>query len=81
MKAATVRRTFLRTSAATAVSVSAAATAKVPHERIKIGQLGTKHAHARGKLDTILKLSGLPGTSTGNPSSGWNSRRFTGELR
>jgi predicted dehydrogenase len=57
MKAARSRRTFLRTSAATAVSVSAAATAKGPHERIKIGQLGTKHAHARGKLETILKLS------------------------
>ncbi|MCA9122696.1 MAG: Gfo/Idh/MocA family oxidoreductase [Planctomycetaceae bacterium] len=29
------------------------------HQRIKVGQIGTKHAHASGKMDTLRKFSDL----------------------
>lgn len=50
------RRDFLRAStaaglAAGGLSVSAAASAKPP--RIRIGQIGTAHAHAAGKMDAM----------------------------
>ncbi len=52
------RRQFLGTTIITAVSgsqISLGADAKP----IKIGQIGTKHAHAAGKLDAILKYPQL----------------------
>lgn len=48
------RRRFLAaTSAAVAASAISPAIAAAP--RIRIGQIGTKHAHAAGKLEAILK--------------------------
>ena len=54
------RRTFLSAGAAT---VALASTMRAPANpgpaRIKIGQIGTSHPHALGKLDTILKYPQL----------------------
>ena len=55
------RRRFLA-----AASFGAAAPALAPHlvaaesiQRIRIGQIGTKHAHAAGKLSALRSLDGL----------------------
>ena len=53
------RRTFLTAGIATIASVPLCPAADPDPSRIKIGQIGTKHAHARGKLETILKFSDL----------------------
>lgn len=58
----TPRRTFLKT-AATATAGSLLATPAItrasdrPHRRIKIGQIGTGHAHAGGKMNALRKLA------------------------
>ncbi|MDB6072439.1 MAG: hypothetical protein JWO89_79 [Verrucomicrobiaceae bacterium] len=49
------RRTFLSTAiASSAVSLAGAAESKV-----RVGQIGTQHAHAAGKMEGLRKLSGL----------------------
>lgn len=57
------RREFLQASAAGAVAAAAASSFKQtraeekPPGRIKVGQIGTAHDHASGKLQTLKKLS------------------------
>ena len=49
------RRHFLQTAAVAGIGLSLSRTAIAAPERIKIGQIGTKHAHAHGKMDAIRK--------------------------
>jgi len=58
------RRRFLATTAAGADAVAAGQwlppyviAGERPKERIKIGQIGTAHEHASGKMQTFRKLS------------------------
>lgn len=58
------RRQFLANAARSGAAVaagqwlgSAATAAESPTQRIKIGQIGTGHEHASGKMDTFRKLS------------------------
>jgi predicted dehydrogenase len=55
------RREFLKTTGASAlVSLPwPANAAHLPQERIRVGQIGTRHAHASGQLQTILALPEL----------------------
>ena len=53
LKNLSTRRTFLATTAGSLAASSTLIAADKP--RIKIGQIGTKHPHAAGKLDAILK--------------------------
>jgi len=50
------RRDFMLTTAAGLAAAPALLGAEADKPRIKIGQLGTKHAHASGKLKSILKF-------------------------
>ena len=56
------RREFLQASGAAAVGMAAAASFEQTHAaekqpgRIKVGQIGTAHDHASGKLQTLKKL-------------------------
>lgn len=53
------RRDFLRTTAAaSATAMTAASYGRTPgaNDRIRIGQIGTGHAHASGKLEAIREL-------------------------
>jgi predicted dehydrogenase len=56
MNSTPTRRTFLATGTAALAASSCLQAEEEPKPRIKIGQLGTKHAHALGKLDTIQKF-------------------------
>jgi predicted dehydrogenase len=49
------RRDFLHTSAALALTTAAGITAE-PGRRLRIGQIGTRHGHAAGKMATLRKL-------------------------
>jgi len=58
----TQRRTFLKTAATATVGSVLAAPALVgaadkPRRKIKVGQIGTGHAHAGGKMDALRKLT------------------------
>ncbi|MCP4171384.1 MAG: Gfo/Idh/MocA family oxidoreductase [Fuerstiella sp.] len=56
----TDRRTFLASSATTVLAAASDLSAKTaPAERIKVGQIGTKHAHASGKMATFRKFPDL----------------------
>ncbi len=57
------RRTFLASASSTATAIAASSVLH-PHvsfgqegSRIRVGQIGTAHAHAAGKLETFRKLS------------------------
>ncbi len=52
----THRRDFLKTTALTSIAL-AGGHLQAAAPRIKIGQIGTKHAHASGKIASIRKLS------------------------
>ena len=50
------RRRFIHTAAITSLALTPKASAQAPTGRpakIRIGQIGTGHAHAAGKVDTI----------------------------
>lgn len=47
------RRSFIRTAAAAGLAIPLTGHAATPGARISIGQIGTKHAHAAGKMQTI----------------------------
>ncbi len=57
------RRRFAATSAATCAAATMVSTiasklaAMQPASKIRVGQIGTKHAHASGKMDAVRKLS------------------------
>jgi len=59
------RRDFLRTAARTAAAgvaaagspLARAASADPPRRRVKVGQIGTAHAHAGGKMDALRRLT------------------------
>ena len=53
-KIGVTRRSVLRVLPVAAVAMPSVVAAQTPR-RIRIGQIGTKHAHAAGKLETILK--------------------------
>lgn len=55
------RRTFVAQTATAGVSLAAAGyhVAAAESGKIKVGQIGTKHAHASGKLDTMRKFKDL----------------------
>lgn len=53
------RRTFLAATPGLLATTSLALPREQELPRIKIGQIGTKHSHARGKLATILKYPQL----------------------
>ncbi len=58
----TQRRTFLKTASTAALGSILATPAAVraadqPRRKIKIGQIGTGHAHAGGKMDALRKLT------------------------
>ena len=50
------RRSFLAATAASIWAANVAAGNARAAQRIKVGQIGTKHAHASGKLETIRKF-------------------------
>lgn len=52
----TSRRQFLKTTAALPLLASPLSAAQ-PIERIRIGQIGTQHGHAAGKMETLRRLS------------------------
>lgn len=49
------RRDFLNTSAALALTTAAGITAQ-PGRRLRLGQIGTRHGHAAGKMAALRKL-------------------------
>ena len=51
------RREFLTTTAAVTAAAPFLSAAEVERPRIKVGQIGTKHAHASGKMATMRKFS------------------------
>ena len=52
------RRRFAIGSVVTsAIAMSSRVAAFEPTQKIRVGQIGTKHAHASGKIDTVRKLS------------------------
>ncbi len=51
------RRHFLQTAGLTAMTLTATPTRAADRPRIKVGQIGTKHAHAAGKMATMRKLT------------------------
>lgn len=57
MKNLPTRRSFIATGASSLVATRFTSAAPSGRPRIKIGQIGTTHAHALGKLDTIRKFS------------------------
>ncbi len=59
MNQQTTRRTFLASGAAAFAAGRIATAADEQNPRIRIGQIGTKHAHALGKLDTIRRYPDL----------------------
>lgn len=52
----TSRRHFLKTTAALPLLASPLCAAP-PNQRIRIGQIGTQHGHAAGKVETLRRLS------------------------
>ena len=59
MNTPVTRRHALKTVAAAAMAPYAGSLAADVPARIRIGQLGTSHAHASGKMDAILSLTDL----------------------
>ncbi len=59
MKIPSTRRSFLAGSTAALAASHLALAAEDKRPRIRIGQIGTRHAHALGKLDTIRKYPDL----------------------
>ncbi len=55
MNASRSRRRFLQTSAAAILAAPFILRADIAKPRIRIGQIGTAHAHAGGKMDTMRK--------------------------
>ena len=53
------RRSILKASAAAVLYPTACSVAAEGFDRIRIGQIGTSHAHAAGKMDAVRKLSSL----------------------
>ncbi len=53
------RRTFITASAATGAMTLARVQGQNPGGRIRVGQIGTKHAHASGKISAMRGLSDL----------------------
>lgn len=53
------RRQLVLSASAVAIAASAPKTLAAERQKIRIGQIGTKHAHASGKLQTILKYPEL----------------------
>ena len=51
----TTRRSFLLGASALAAAPAFAA----PDSRVRIGQLGTEHAHATGKMEALRRLTDL----------------------
>ncbi|MCP4512986.1 MAG: gfo/Idh/MocA family oxidoreductase, partial [Fuerstiella sp.] len=56
----TDRRTFLASSATAMLAATSEASAETASaEKIKVGQIGTKHAHASGKMATFRRFPDL----------------------
>lgn len=53
------RRRFLKTGTAATLSFATMSALGASGKRIRIGQIGTRHAHAEGKMATMRKLSDL----------------------
>ncbi|MEM7392664.1 MAG: Gfo/Idh/MocA family oxidoreductase [Verrucomicrobiota bacterium] len=51
------RRTWMKKSAGLLLAAPAVVGAKPPGDRIRIGQIGTRHPHAAGKMDAIRTLA------------------------
>lgn len=51
------RRSFLAAAAGTALMTHSSFAAMSGNNRIKVGQIGTRHAHAAGKMETVRKYS------------------------
>jgi len=54
-----IRRHALKTAAAVALAPFASVLSADPPAKIRIGQIGTSHAHASGKMDAIRSLTDL----------------------
>lgn len=75
------RREFLRTTAAASLAPFIARGAERP--RIRIGQIGTAHAHAGGKMDTLrasedFEVVGVVEPDAGRRASLENSKTYAG---
>ncbi len=77
----TSRRHFLKTTAALPLPASSLSAAP-PNQRVRIGQIGTQHGHAAGKMETLRRSSEHDGELTafaaairGGPPLPWNAAR------